>query len=155
MGTATERMMIDGKTAPLFSAAQRQSLRRRLLAWYAANKRDLPWRRSRDPYRVWISEIMLQQTQVATVGDYFERFIGTFPDVHRLAAANELEVLRRGRGSATTAARGSFTQRRTSSSRKTVVNFHRSPASCKNFPESGRIQRAPSRRLPSAGGPPL
>ncbi len=94
MGNATERKSVDEKLAPSFSAAQRQSLRRRLLTWYAANKRDLPWRRSRDPYRVWISEIMLQQTQVATVGDYFERFIRTFPDVHRLAAANELEVLR-------------------------------------------------------------
>jgi A/G-specific adenine glycosylase len=64
------------------------------LAWYADKARDLPWRRSRDPYRVWVSEIMLQQTQVATVRDYFERFIAAFPDVWRLAAADERHVLR-------------------------------------------------------------
>ncbi|HMC10806.1 MAG TPA: A/G-specific adenine glycosylase, partial [Pirellulaceae bacterium] len=66
----------------------------RLLAWYALHKRDLPWRQSGDPYRVWISEIMLQQTQVATVSDYFDRFMRTFPDVHSLAAAEETDVLR-------------------------------------------------------------
>src|SRR4051795_36544 len=90
---ATERKSLDDESS-FFSASQRQSLRRRLLTWYATHKRDLPWRRSRDPYRVWISEIMLQQTQVATVGEYFERFIHTFPDVQRLAAAQETDVLR-------------------------------------------------------------
>src|SRR5947209_7506688 len=94
MASATERNSIDTKTTSFFSASKRQSLRRRLLAWYAAHKRDLPWRRSRDPYRVWISEIMLQQTQVATVADYFAHFVGTFPDIHRLAAADETQVLR-------------------------------------------------------------
>ena len=64
------------------------------MAWYAEHARDLPWRRSRDPYRVWVSEIMLQQTQVATVRDYFQRFTAAFPDVHRLAAADETAVLR-------------------------------------------------------------
>jgi A/G-specific adenine glycosylase len=90
---ATERKSLD-EAVSFFSSSQRQSLRRRLLAWYATHKRDLPWRRSRDPYRVWISEIMLQQTQVATVGDYFDRFISTFPDVHALAASAESEVMR-------------------------------------------------------------
>src|SRR5262249_34111203 len=71
-----------------------QTLRRRLLTWYATHRRDLPWRRSRDPYLVWISEIMLQQTQVATVRDYFERFMRTYPDVESLAAADETDVLR-------------------------------------------------------------
>lgn len=65
-----------------------------LLAWYARAKRDLPWRRSADPYRVWVSEIMLQQTQVERVKDFFARFVARFPDVASLAAAREPEVLR-------------------------------------------------------------
>jgi A/G-specific adenine glycosylase len=75
-------------------ARRKRALSRRLLAWYARCRRDLPWRRSRDPYRVWVSEIMLQQTQVATVVPYFERFVARFPSVHALAAADEHEVLR-------------------------------------------------------------
>jgi A/G-specific adenine glycosylase len=62
-----------------------------LLAWYDRHRRDLPWRappgRRADPYRVWLSEIMLQQTTVATVGPYFDRFVARFPDLHALAAA--------------------------------------------------------------------
>lgn len=77
-----------------FTASQRQTLRRRLLTWYATHKRDLPWRQSSDAYRVWVSEIMLQQTQVATVKDYFDRFTRAFPNVESLAAASEMEVLR-------------------------------------------------------------
>lgn len=87
MPTATDRKAF-------FSSAQKQSLRRRLLAWYAKHARDLPWRESRDPYRVWVSEIMLQQTQVATVRDYFARFVKAFPTVQKLAAADETDVLR-------------------------------------------------------------
>lgn len=94
MPTATERKSTELITQAHFTAAQKQSLRRRLLTWYAKHARDLPWRRSRDPYRVWISEIMLQQTQVATVRDYFTRFIAAFPNVHALAAAEEVDVLR-------------------------------------------------------------
>ena len=60
------------------------AFRRRLIAWYRRHARDLPWRRTRDPYRVWISEIMLQQTQVATVIPYYERFLARFPDVAAL-----------------------------------------------------------------------
>lgn len=77
-----------------FTPTQKQVLRRRLLAWYSKHARDLPWRRSRDPYRVWISEIMLQQTQVATVERYFGRFVQAFPNVATLAAADEQDVLR-------------------------------------------------------------
>jgi A/G-specific adenine glycosylase len=69
-------------------------LRRRLMEWFAARARDLPWRKTRDPYRVWISEIMLQQTQVATVIPYYERFMAAFPDESSLAAGSEQEVLR-------------------------------------------------------------
>lgn len=64
------------------------------MRWFARVGRDLPWRRSRDPYRVWLSEIMLQQTQVERVKDYFTRFLAAFPDVHALAAAHEDRVLR-------------------------------------------------------------
>jgi A/G-specific adenine glycosylase len=90
---ATERKS-DSKRANFFSASQRQTLRRRLLAWYATHKRDLPWRQTQDPYRVWTSEVMLQQTQVATVQEYFARFVRTFPNIRQLAAADEIDVLR-------------------------------------------------------------
>lgn len=71
-----------------------RALRRRLLAWFASNARDLPWRRARDPYRIWLSEIMLQQTQVATVKSYFDRFVEALPTIEALAAADEQQVLR-------------------------------------------------------------
>ncbi len=69
-------------------------VRRRLLAWYDRHKRDLPWRGARDPYAIWLSEVMLQQTQVATVLPYYERFLRRFPTVRSLAAAKLEEVLR-------------------------------------------------------------
>jgi A/G-specific adenine glycosylase len=75
-------------------AKSRQAFRRRLLAWYSRHARDLPWRRSRDPYRVWLSEVMLQQTTVAAVKPYFERFLAALPTVEALAAAQEQQVLR-------------------------------------------------------------
>jgi A/G-specific adenine glycosylase len=65
-----------------------------LTAWFAENHRPLPWRSSYDPYQVWISEIMLQQTQVETVVPYFERWMAAFPDISALAAADEQSVLR-------------------------------------------------------------
>lgn len=65
-----------------------------LLAWYRRHKRDLPWRRSRDPYHIWVSEIMLQQTRVDTVIPYFHRFIDQFPTTEALASAPEEEVLK-------------------------------------------------------------
>ena len=68
--------------------------RRPLLAWYDAEKRAMPWRLSTDPYRVWVSEIMLQQTTVSTVIPYYGRFLKRFPDVAALAGADEDEVLR-------------------------------------------------------------
>jgi len=74
-------------------AAELTKFRRRMLSWFAARKRDLPWRRTRDPYRIWLSEIMLQQTRVAAVIPYYERFLGTFPDVQALARARTDRVL--------------------------------------------------------------
>jgi A/G-specific adenine glycosylase len=68
--------------------------RKGLLNWFSQFQRDLPWRRSKDPYRIWLSEIMLQQTRVAAVIPYFERFLERFPDVQTLAEAPEEEVLR-------------------------------------------------------------
>jgi A/G-specific adenine glycosylase len=68
--------------------------RKRLLSWFGRFQRDLPWRRSKDPYRIWLSEIMLQQTRVAVVIPYFERFLERFPDLRALAEAPEEEVLR-------------------------------------------------------------
>ncbi|MGT2829069.1 A/G-specific adenine glycosylase [Streptococcus hillyeri] len=68
--------------------------RRTLLAWYDREKRDLPWRRTFDPYKIWISEIMLQQTQVVTVIPYYERFLDWFPTVKALADAPEEKLLK-------------------------------------------------------------
>lgn len=85
--------MKKGICKPL-DAANLSKFRRRLLAWYRRNARDLPWRGTNDPYRVWVSEIMLQQTQVETVKSYFNRFIEQFPTVADLASANESQVLR-------------------------------------------------------------
>jgi A/G-specific adenine glycosylase len=69
------------------------NMRGALLAWYAAHKRDLPWRGTRDPYRIWVSEIMLQQTRVAAVLEHYRLFLAAFPTVQTLAAASEPEVL--------------------------------------------------------------
>lgn len=69
-----------------------EQLRARLLGWYRQNRRDLPWRRTRDPYAVWISEVMLQQTRVDTVIPYYERFLKRFPTVAALANADPGEV---------------------------------------------------------------
>ena len=76
------------------TGAELTRLRRRLLSWYDANRRALPWRRTRDPYCIWVSEVMLQQTQVRTVVPYYERFLLRFPSVAHLAAADEQAVLK-------------------------------------------------------------
>ena len=69
------------------------AFRRALLAWYEGAKRDLPWRRTSDPYAIWISEIMLQQTRVAAAVPFYERFMARFPTVESLAIAPEADVL--------------------------------------------------------------
>jgi A/G-specific adenine glycosylase len=81
--------------------ARRAALRRRLLAWYDASRRDLPWRTAQhgaDPYRVWLAEAMLQQTQVARVIPYYCAFLEAFPTLEALAAAEEEAVLARWSG---------------------------------------------------------
>lgn len=65
-----------------------------IIEWYKENKRELPWRESSDPYLIWISEIILQQTRVVQGYDYFMRFIKRFPDVRTLADADEDEVMK-------------------------------------------------------------
>jgi A/G-specific adenine glycosylase len=72
---------------------QERRFRRKLLAWYDVHARDLPWRASHDPYRVWLSEIMLQQTRVAAVIEHYHEFLRRFPTVEKLAAASEASVL--------------------------------------------------------------
>jgi A/G-specific adenine glycosylase len=72
---------------------ERRQFCKHLLAWYDLHRRDLPWRASRDPYRVWLSEIMLQQTRVAAVIAHYREFLRRFPTVQKLAAAREASVL--------------------------------------------------------------
>jgi A/G-specific adenine glycosylase len=67
---------------------------KKLVNWYSRNCRDLPWRRTKNPYHIWVSEIILQQTRVVQGTSYYERFVSCFPDFHKLAAASETEVLK-------------------------------------------------------------
>jgi len=76
-----------------FSEKDLRDFRRVLLLWYDRHRRDLPWRRTREPYRIWLSEIMLQQTRVAAVLAHYRAFLKRFPNVRALAAASESEVL--------------------------------------------------------------
>lgn len=82
-----------GRDERLNQSRWRLSMRKRLLAWFDENQRTLPWRSDPTPYKVWISEIMLQQTQVATVLGYFDRFIEALPNIEALANAPEQELL--------------------------------------------------------------
>jgi A/G-specific adenine glycosylase len=79
---------------PLNKPDLRPDFRTSLLEWYTSNHRKLPWRQTQDPYKIWISEVMLQQTQVAKVIEYYHRFIARFPDLLHLAKADEQEVLK-------------------------------------------------------------
>lgn len=74
------------------------SISKKLIDWYAVNQRELPWRNMHDPYKIWISEIILQQTRVVQGLEYYNRFIHRFPDVQSLAAADEQEVLKQWQG---------------------------------------------------------
>jgi A/G-specific adenine glycosylase len=91
---ASRRRPSSPPLAPDDPASWRSWLARRLRPWFRRHQRDLPWRRDRDPYRIWVSEVMLQQTQVATVIPYFERFLQAFPTLADLDAAEEQDVLR-------------------------------------------------------------
>jgi A/G-specific adenine glycosylase len=94
-GPLPSRERVEKVSLPLREDIKGRGLiTRRLLKWYASEKRNLPWRKTRNPYRVWISEIMLQQTQVDTVIPYYRRFLQAFPTVKALSAASFDEVLK-------------------------------------------------------------
>jgi len=78
----------------MIAITSKKKIQTKLLQWFKKNKRDLPWRKNRDPYAIWVSEIMLQQTQVPTVIPYYIKFLKTFPTVHHLAKASLSKVLK-------------------------------------------------------------
>lgn len=86
--------MQSGDVAVQLSEKIVSGIQSKLLEWYQHNKRDLPWREDKNPYKIWVSEIMLQQTRVDTVIPYFQRFIKQFPTIENLAQASEEEVLK-------------------------------------------------------------
>jgi len=88
-----EQMPLKSAISETTKPADRQRFRRLLLRWFDLHKRDLPWRQDRDPYRIWLSEIMLQQTRVNAVTDYYEKFLLRFPTIETLASAPESAVL--------------------------------------------------------------
>src|SRR5579883_3640862 len=81
------------RNSETIAPAQQRQFRHSFLAWFDAHARDLPWRRTDDPYAIWVSEIMLQQTRVNAVLDHYARFMARFPTVQKLAEAEEPEVL--------------------------------------------------------------
>lgn len=91
MSTGFDAVIVTGQQ---LDAAWKQRFHRRLRRWFKAHARDLPWRETTDPYAVWISEVMLQQTQVQTVLGYYRRFLAQLPDIAALAGAPEEQVLR-------------------------------------------------------------
>jgi A/G-specific adenine glycosylase len=93
-GKPTIKRDSRGGGAQAWTSRWRRNAREKLLAWYRENARDLTWRRTRDPYAIWVSEIMLQQTQVATVERYFSKFLAAFPTIAALGAGREQDVLR-------------------------------------------------------------
>jgi len=90
----TAKTRLPASPVPLLSTGKDLGpFRRALLRWYDQHRRELPWRETRDPYRIWLSEIMLQQTRVAAVLEHYRTFLERFPNVHALAAASEEAVL--------------------------------------------------------------
>jgi adenine-specific DNA glycosylase len=119
---------------------------RSLVRWYRRHGRDLPWRRTRDPYAILVSEFMLQQTQVATVIPYYHDWLRRFPDFRSLARASENEVLRAWQGL------GYYARARNlHATAKTVMDLaeisHEKSSKCDNFPASGNILLTPSPAL--------
>ena len=128
---------MSGRSEAGWSRASVIRIRGRLLAWYDANRRDLPWRRTREPYRIWVAEVMLVQTQVDTVIPYYQRFLKRFPDIESLAAADLDSVLKTWEGL------GYYARAR---------NLHKAAAIIVSE-HSGRLPRAPTslRALPGIG----
>lgn len=131
-----------------------RSLRKKLLAWFDQHQRDLPWRRDRDAYRIWVSEVMLQQTTVVAVIPYFERFLQAFPTLEHLALADEQDVLKLWEGL------GYYRRaRHLHAAAREVVRSHQGripndPDAVANFPGVGRyilgavLSQAFERKLP-------
>lgn len=124
------------------TTARKRAFGNRLLRWYRVSRRDLPWRRTKDPYRIWVSEIMLQQTRVNAVMDHYRRFLRQFPTVRALAACTEPEVL------AAWSGLGYYQRaRRMRQAAKEVVEKHRgrfpaSAAGLRTLPGIGRYTAA-------------
>jgi A/G-specific adenine glycosylase len=78
----------------MIAITSKEKIQTKLLQWFKKNGRDLPWRRTRDPYVIWVSEIMLQQTQVSTVIPYYQKFLKSFPTIHHLAKSDLSKVLK-------------------------------------------------------------
>ena len=113
-----------------------------LLPWYEKNARDLPWRHTKEPYRVWVSEIMLQQTRVEAVIGYYERFMEAFPTVQALAEADEARVLKLWKDSAITPAHEICRKRQSSSPKRKTALFPILPKRSKSCRASARIRLA-------------
>jgi A/G-specific adenine glycosylase len=132
----------------------RRWLAPRLLHWFAQHRRELPWRHDRDPYRIWVSEAMLQQTQLATVVPYFERFVAAFPTIADLAAADEQEVLKRWEGLGYYRRARDLHQAAQQIVTEHDGEFPRDPAACQALPGIGRymagavLSQAFDQRLP-------
>ena len=97
MGTRTapsRRDAANSRRKNVLQPRMRRGFQFSLQRWYAENARDLPWRRTSDPYHIWVSEVMLQQTQVSTVVPYYQRFLDRFPTLESLAAASQHDVLK-------------------------------------------------------------
>jgi A/G-specific adenine glycosylase len=93
VSTAASNPVETRRAASPLTPKELSAFRRALLRWYDQTRRDLPWRRTRDPYRIWLSEIMLQQTRVAAVLEHYRLFLERFPNIRALAAASESAVL--------------------------------------------------------------
>ena len=111
--------LLGGKSFP--------GLRGALLRWYDENGRDLPWRNTRDPYRIWLSEVMLQQTRVAAVLEHYRTFLERFPDIASLAAASETLSSPPGAALDTTGALACCTSARDTSCRFTPTDSRKAP----------------------------
>jgi len=88
------QQFLDIRASLILTTSKKEKIQTRLLRWFEKNGRNLLWRRTSDPYAIWVSEIMLQQTQVGTVTSYYQRFLKSFPTVHHLAKANLSKVLK-------------------------------------------------------------
>ena len=123
---------------------------RSVLNWYDSGHRDLPWRRTKDAYSIWVSEIMLQQTRAETVIPYYERFLSHYPDVHALASAPQEELLKLWEGLGYYSRARSLQKAAQISSAGMAGCCPPMRSSCVRFPASGIIRAERLRQSPSA-----